>query len=134
MSKFLTKFDIFGHPISVLYKGQTNHSTILGSVFSLLTAVAVLIYAQFGLLDMVTRNNQEEKSYTITADLDKVGPINLEQYNFNLLFVLCGNQNGRYTRNLKIPLEYGMFKAYTVITEIVGDQLIYSAQDVPLVS
>ena len=69
---------------------------------------------------MVTHVNQEEKSYTITADLDKEGPINLELNNFNLLLTLGGTtQNGVFDRNFKIPLEYGTFRAYTAITEIV---------------
>ena len=49
-----------------------------------------MFYATDGLLDMVSRKNQEEKSNINVADLDKEGPINLELYDFNLLMTLAG--------------------------------------------
>ena len=57
MSKFLKKFDIFGHPISVLYQGNTKHNTIIGSIFSILTAISVTIYAVNGLIEGLTHEN-----------------------------------------------------------------------------
>lgn len=90
MNNFLKKFDIFGHPISVLYKGNTKQNTILGSIFSILTAVSVTIFAVNSLIEGLSHRNQTIRTKTISTDLNQEGPINLQEADFNLMFTLMG--------------------------------------------
>ena len=45
LAKFLVKRDIFGQPIAVLYKGSDNYRTKLGAIYTILSAVLILINA-----------------------------------------------------------------------------------------
>ena len=44
----LTALDIYGHPINVLYKGDPVYRTRLGSLFTLVTYILILV--NFGAL------------------------------------------------------------------------------------
>ena len=60
MLKFLKSLDMYGHPIGVLYKGDTRHRTWLGCVCSILTMLFILLFASQALLAMATKTSQNE--------------------------------------------------------------------------
>ena len=84
--KTLKSIDIFGHPVGVLYKGQSEHKTLLGSLLSLVKIVAVMIFAVKNLIDTTSHNNQDETERRIFTDIDEAGPISLEENKFTLMF------------------------------------------------
>ena len=49
-SKFIKRFDIFGHPITVHYDGEDKYKTLLGAFFS----VAVLTLILFNFVNLAT--------------------------------------------------------------------------------
>ncbi len=60
MQKFgagLLKFDIYGLPISLNFKGSSAYQTKLGGLLSLLTICFIASFAGVKCMDMVTRNN-----------------------------------------------------------------------------
>ena len=49
-SKFMMRFDIFGHPISVHFKGEETYKTRLGVFVS----ICVLAFMTFNFVNLVT--------------------------------------------------------------------------------
>ena len=70
MIKLLKSIDIYGHPISVLYRGEKTHNTLLGSVFSILTTAVVLFFALDRLIKMLSYENQDEIVRSVLSDID----------------------------------------------------------------
>ena len=70
MIKFLRSIDIYGHPIGVLYKGNTSYNSLVGSVFTLITTVIVLAYSVAILAETIAHTNQEQTSRSIVMDMD----------------------------------------------------------------
>ena len=50
-TKVLSTFDIYGHPIGVHHQGETLYKTRLGSLFTILTYVLIII----NMVDLVTK-------------------------------------------------------------------------------
>ena len=73
----LKSIDVYGHPINVLYKGGTTHNTLLGSMFTLITTVTVLLFASSRMVDLVYHNDQSISSRKISANIDIEGKIDL---------------------------------------------------------
>ena len=57
MIKFLKSLDKFGHPVTVLYKGTATHSTLCGSLFSILVTISVTAFAIASFAETFTRSN-----------------------------------------------------------------------------
>jgi hypothetical protein len=47
ISKYITKFDIYGHPINLTYKGESTYKTLPGglcTIFARITIMAFFFY------------------------------------------------------------------------------------------
>ena len=84
MQKKFESIDIYGHPISVLYKGGTSHKTICGSIATLCTRTLFLILFILLLLNMLIGGNRETSYKKVLANMSEEGPVNLPDYDFNL--------------------------------------------------
>ena len=97
MIKFLRSIDIYGHPIGVLYKGNTAYNSLLGSVFTIITTVIVLSFSVANLAETISHTNQEETSRSIVIDINQLGRLNLIDLNFKLMFmVVLTTEHGTY--------------------------------------
>ena len=66
-------------------------------------------------------------SIKITTDLDQEEPVDLEEYDFNMLFQVTGfKSDGTTDFNFKIPEEIGKFFAVLETTESVNSDSIFS--------
>ena len=116
MLKKLKSIDIYGHPIGVLYKGSTTYQTLFGSIFTLLTTATVLIFASSKMTEIIQHTDQSVNTRTIIADIDKVGKVDLEKLNFNLLFQVIAQDfaSGEHNFSYKIPPEVGRFQVQMI--------------------
>ena len=62
LSKSLTKRDIFGAPITLLYKKDEAYKTRLGAFFTILTFLMILFNLFSLFTDFISGSNQKEKS------------------------------------------------------------------------
>ena len=80
--RWVVERDIFGAPITVLYKGSDVFKTRLGALFTVLTYTLLL----FNLVALVTAffdgSKQEEKSQTIALDRYNAGKYYLNGNDF----------------------------------------------------
>ena len=88
MIKFLRSIDIYGHPIGVLYKGNTSYNSSLGSLFTLITTVIILAFSVANLAETISHTNQKETSGSKVIDINQLGKLNLKDLNFNLMFTV----------------------------------------------
>ena len=86
MKKLLKSIDVFGHPIGVLYRGNTAHKTVFGSIVSLIMIAFLLAFATMRMIETVSHTNQQISSTKIIVDRDTEGDINLENHHFNIGF------------------------------------------------
>ena len=113
MIKFLKSIDIYGHPISVLYRGEKTHNTLLGSVFSILTTAVVLFFALDRLIKMLSYENQDEIVRSVLSDIDQEGRIILKEYDLRLMFQTSVSlSNGGVDFNYRIPQRIGSWRTY----------------------
>ena len=97
MIKFLRSIDIYGHPIGVLYKGNTSYNSLLGSVFTLITTVIVLAFSISNLAETISHTNQTETSRSTVIDINQLGRLNLIDLNFKLMFtVVLTSEHGTF--------------------------------------
>ena len=43
LARFIKDFDVFGHPISVYYKGEETYQNMLGGILTVLVQILTLI-------------------------------------------------------------------------------------------
>ena len=43
---FLQKFDMFGEPVNLNFRGQTRHKSVIGGVVSLIAFIPILVFLQ----------------------------------------------------------------------------------------
>ena len=56
---FIKNFDIFGEPISLMYRGKTAYNTGLGALVSIIYSVIMIYYAYLVGADFVLRRNAD---------------------------------------------------------------------------
>ena len=64
--------DIYGHPIGVNYKGDGTFNTVMGSFITLITAFIVLSYASLKMMDIHSRDSQNELTHKIKINPEAV--------------------------------------------------------------
>ena len=105
MKKVVSLFkgiDIFGHQVGVNYRGEGTFNTATGSLVTLITALIVLSYASLKMIDIYTRDSQNELSNKIKINPEESGDIFLKENNFNFIFVLMHLRGP-----LKLPEDIG---------------------------
>jgi hypothetical protein len=68
LSRFVKSLDLYGHPISLSFKGETTHKTLLGGVFTILANVLVLSFLIYQILSVVSNTPIINNSY-LSRDL-----------------------------------------------------------------
>ena len=69
IKKLVNILDIYGHPITVNYKGESFYNTKLGALMSLLTIGLGLALGWSKIQSMVSRDNSHILQLTNTLDL-----------------------------------------------------------------
>ena len=87
LSEFLVQRDIYGQPITVLYKGSEVFRTKLGALFSLATYVLVLMELITLVRGMFDGSHQHESSSHFSFARYSAGEFNLKHNKFDLSVV-----------------------------------------------
>jgi hypothetical protein len=53
ISKYITRFDIYGHPINLTYKGESTYKTFLGGSCTIFAKMIVLAFFIYELMSVV---------------------------------------------------------------------------------
>jgi hypothetical protein len=78
ISKYITKLDIYGHPINLTYKGESTYKTLLGGIFTILAQFLIISFFLYELMSVI--NNKP----TITVTTQHIDLTNDETiYSFN---------------------------------------------------
>ena len=57
VTKLIERQDIFGHPVSLTYKGQQTYQSVLGGMVSLVGKLIILVYFLTQVNTVLTRGN-----------------------------------------------------------------------------
>ena len=77
--KFLKKFDIYGSPVGLHYRGNGTYTTALGGVLSLITFTLICINTVDIITQYFDHSAQTEQSSSIQMDLYDMEPIYLNE-------------------------------------------------------
>lgn len=77
--KFLVNLDIFGQPITVLYKGSDTYKTKIGALCTILVTVLILINTVMLAKGYINNSRQTETTQTIFFDTFNAGKFYLEE-------------------------------------------------------
>jgi hypothetical protein len=55
--------DIYGHPITLSYKGETTHKTLLGGIFTLIAILLIVSYFIYNLFSVIHNTPSVNHSY-----------------------------------------------------------------------
>ena len=85
-TKWLTERDIYGVPITVLYKGSDVYKTRMGAMCTILTYALLLVSLISLTQSFIDRSKQESNSQTLFFDRYNAGRFYLEENNFKISF------------------------------------------------
>ena len=85
LAKWLTERDIFGAPITVLYKGSDVFKTKSGAACTIVTYILILFYFVGLISAFIDMSKQEEKSQSIALDRYNAGRYYLDENDFELV-------------------------------------------------
>ena len=88
--KFLTDRDIFGQPITVLYKGSDTYKTKLGAFCTILVTVIVLINTVILAQGFISQDLQTESGQIEIFDRGEAGKFYLEENSVNFKILSLG--------------------------------------------
>lgn len=75
--EILKRQDIYGHKISLLYRGEDAFRTKFGGLLTVATYVLILIQMVNLLTDFLEHTAQTERFTSVKVDLNNHGPVNL---------------------------------------------------------
>ena len=115
---FLKWFDIYGHQISVNYKGDGMFKTNFGGLLSLATIVLIIVNTVSLTTQFVDRTAQKENQRTLNTELFDQEPMHLSDNQFDVL-ISVQNINGTL---IELPSNIGQwyiskFSSKTYLTE-----------------
>ena len=76
--------DIFGHPISVNYRGEDTFKTRLGAFFTIVVYTLMIFNLVQLSIAYVDGSKQEEKNRVQLFDRNQAGPFNLAENHFEV--------------------------------------------------
>jgi hypothetical protein len=95
--KFFKNCDIFGQPISLMYKGEKKFKTHVGGVVTFMFAFALVFYFVYLAYVMISRKTISVNTITKRKDLSKDGREHfISDYGF---FIAVGIEGVNYTFN-----------------------------------
>ena len=77
--KFLEKFDIYGYPIGLQYRGNETYRTALGGVLTLITFTLICINTVDLATQYLDNSAQKEQKNTVQDELFDMKPLNLDE-------------------------------------------------------
>lgn len=120
LARQLTELDIFGHKISVHYKGSETFKTKFGGAMTLVAYVLIIVQTSNLFSGFVSNSAQTEKFVSIKSDLQGQSDFGLEEHLFSLSIV---DAFGGF-----VPEKYGEWKA----TLFYSEDQSYSNKTIPL--
>ena len=102
--RLLKKLDMFGHTISVNYKGEDAFKTKIGGFVSI-AAVAFIIFNTIGLVNAFLDHSNQQETFQKVKEFGRE-PLRLDENMFNI--GLVGGAN--------MPIEVGKWQAFRVHT------------------
>ena len=111
---FLKWFDIYGHQVSVNYKGDGMFKTNFGGLLSLATIVLIIVNTVSLTTQFVDRTAQKENQRTLNKELLDQEPMHLSDNQFDVLMSVQ-NKNGTL---IELPSNIGQWSVikYSLIT------------------
>ena len=83
---FFTDLDSFGTSIQVNFRGKSKFKTGIGALFTFITKSFMLFYAIQRAVRVIDFVEPNLSSFEIKDDRIEMEPLNLGQYNFELIF------------------------------------------------
>ena len=96
--KFIRDFDIYGHPISVMYKGSDVLKTNMGALCTLITYALVLSNLITLLIEFSDGSRQQSSFEVFTIDRFTEGAFNLTENHFDVQIIIAGVLDPRLAR------------------------------------
>ena len=87
LRSFLTSLDVFGEPVSVNFKGETNFKTLPGALLSVLIKSFLLVFAINGTIDLINYEDPQITQYDIFETRRDGDEVNLGEAKANVAFV-----------------------------------------------
>ena len=110
--KFLEKFDIYGYPISLQYRGGETYRTAFGGVLTVITLTLICINTVDIITQYFDHSAQQEQSNTIQEDLFNMEPIKIDESMMDIVIAHIGSIP---------PPEIGSWNAYLQETTVISD-------------
>jgi hypothetical protein len=80
--KHLKKFDGYGKPVSVNFKGENVYKTKMGGVFTILFVSTMMTYSGFLLVNVIHRKYHDDTFNEVHHNLTALGNMTGENLNF----------------------------------------------------
>ena len=110
--KFLEKFDIYGYPISLQYRGEETYRTAFGGVLTIFTFILICINTVDIITQYFDHSAQQEQTNTIQEDLFDMEPIQMDESMMELVVSHSGSIP---------PPEIGSWTASLLETTLISD-------------
>lgn len=88
-SKAVRKFDDFGHPIALTYKGDDSHQSFLGGILTLMVMIFTATMVVIKIDQVVSMDEPAITSFARPLSDDhkkELGKVSLNDYHFNIGF------------------------------------------------
>ena len=80
--------DIFGHPISLTFKGKHSYKTTFGAIVTAIVGLGIVAYALSRLQHMISRQDPVLSKKNFIRDLSGAPPFTPNEYGFDFAFGL----------------------------------------------
>ena len=94
-SEFLKGQDVFGHPVTINYRGEDAYNTAWGAFLTIVQKVFFLVIAVMGVLDLLAHKDPNIVQYTIYDKRNDDSELNLAENKGGFIFAI-GNELGFY--------------------------------------
>ena len=102
---FLKGQDVFGHPITINYRGEDAYSTAWGAFLTIVQKVFILVIAVMGVLDLLAHKDPNIVQYTIYDKRNDDSELNLAENQGGFIFAIGDNiRHHAYERYLDIQI------------------------------
>ena len=91
-SDFLKGQDVFGHPVTINYRGEDAYNTAWGAFLTIVQKVFILVIAVMGVLDLLAYKDPNIVQYTIYDKRNDDSELNLAENKGGFIFAI-GNDS-----------------------------------------
>ena len=111
MPRATNLFDFYGKPLNLKYQGHETYTTKIGVLLTVVTAVIFGFYSAWKLMEISTRVNPQQSSYTELRDLlDMKEPLNMAD---NGMELRLANYDGA-GNSIYVPPDIAIWRAIQV--------------------